>query len=434
MKKGKFFVISLGCPKNQVDSEVLIGTLENRGFQFEETEDLDFVVVNTCGFISEAVEESYATIKHLVSLKKEGRIKRIVVTGCLVQRFKEKIKRDFKDVDIVLGIDDELSLPEILEDSRKDFKILPSRWIYTGYEPRVLLSPNYAYVKVAEGCNRRCSFCIIPKMRGRYRSRPVESIVDEVYSLANIGIKEVVLVAQDLTLYGYDIYGRPMLDRLIREIDLIPGIEWVRLMYLYPSGLNMKIIDAIGESRKVVRYLHIPIQHASSRILKRMRRAGGRKAIERSFRLIRNHLPEFFIRTEVIAGFPGESEGDFKDLYMFLEDWRPERLAVFPYSDEKEAHSYKLDGKVPLELVNERVSELILLAQDLMFEVQESFVGQQIPVIVDNDLEGRTEFDAPEVDFVVKLKSRPEGSMVKVEIVSVEPSGDLAGRILEKVA
>lgn len=429
MDRGKFFVISLGCPKNQVDSEVLIGSLEEAGYRFEESEDLDFVVINTCGFISDAVEESYATIKEVLNLKKQGKIGKVIVTGCLVQRFREKIKKDFREVDLVLGIDSEPKLPEILKNSHRDLNILPSKWIYTGREPRVLLSPNFAYVKVAEGCNRRCAFCIIPKMRGRYRSRPIEDVIDEIYSLANVGIKEIILVAQDLTLYGYDIYGKPVLDKLIKEIDKIPDVEWVRLMYLYPAGLTRRLVDAIGESEKVVRYIHLPIQHSSDRILKRMRRAGGRRSVERSLKMIRKYIPEFFVRTEVIAGFPGETEEDFEDLYEFLNDWRPERIAIFPYSDEKEAFSSKLDGKVPLEVINDRVTELSLLAQDLMFEVQESFIGQEIRVILDEDL-GRTEFDAPEIDFNVKINRSVEESMVDVKVVEIEPSGDLVAELI----
>ncbi len=429
MDRDKFFVISLGCPKNQVDSEVLIGSLEEAGYRFEESEDLDFVVINTCGFISDAVEESYATIKEVLNLKKQGKIGKVIVTGCLVQRFREKIKKDFREVDLVLGIDSEPKLPEILKNSHRDLNILPSKWIYTGREPRVLLSPNFAYVKVAEGCNRRCAFCIIPKMRGRYRSRPIEDVIDEIYSLANVGIKEIILVAQDLTLYGYDIYGKPVLDKLIKEIDKIPDVEWVRLMYLYPAGLTRRLVDAIGESEKVVRYIHLPIQHSSDRILKRMRRAGGRRSVERSLKMIRKYIPEFFVRTEVIAGFPGETEEDFEDLYEFLNDWRPERIAIFPYSDEKEAFSSKLDGKVPLEVINDRVTELSLLAQDLMFEVQESFIGQEIRVILDEDL-GRTEFDAPEIDFNVKINRSVEESMVDVKVVEIEPSGDLVAELI----
>jgi len=429
MDRDKFFVISLGCPKNQVDSEVLIGSLEEAGYRFEESEDLDFVVINTCGFISDAVEESYATIKEVLNLKKQGKIGKVIVTGCLVQRFREKIKKDFREVDLVLGIDSEPKLPEILKNSHRDLNILPSKWIYTGREPRVLLSPNFAYVKVAEGCNRRCAFCIIPKMRGRYRSRPIEDVIDEIYSLANVGIKEIILVAQDLTLYGYDIYGKPVLDKLIKEIDKIPDVEWVRLMYLYPAGLTRRLVDAIGESEKVVRYIHLPIQHSSDRILKRMRRAGGRRSVERSLKMIRKYIPEFFVRTEVIAGFPGETEEDFEDLYEFLNDWRPERIAIFPYSDEKEAFSSKLDGKVPLEVINDRVTELSLLAQDLMFEVQESFIGQEIRIILDEDL-GRTEFDAPEIDFNVKINRSVEESMVDVKVVEIEPSGDLVAELI----
>lgn len=421
-----FSIISLGCPKNQVDSEVLIGELENKGFVYDPDSDrLDFVVVNTCGFIQDAVNESYSTFKELVELKNQGKIRKIVVTGCLVQRFKKKIKRDFPQIDLVIGIDEEVNLAQILKRKASIGRIRTSRWIYTGKEPRVLLSPNYAYIKISEGCNRRCAFCIIPKVRGRYRSRKIEEIVDEAYSLAHIGIKEIILIAQDLTLYGYDIYGKPSLDRLVRELNKIPGIEWIRLLYLYPSSINKKLLDAIAESDKVAKYLHVPIQHASDKILRLMRRAGGRKGVEKALSLIRKYLPDFFIRTEVIAGFPGEDESDFNELVSFINDYRPERIAIFPYSDENEAASYRLPNKVSDEIINDRVTELSFVAQDIMMDVQESFVGKEISVLMDTDREGRTEFDSPEIDFIVKFKENKNSPIIKAKILQVDETGDL---------
>ncbi len=423
----KFSVISLGCPKNQVDSEVLIGELENKGYIYDpEFDKPDFVVVNTCGFIQDAVDESYDTFEQLVDLKNQGKIGTIVVTGCLVHRFKEKIRKDFPEIDLVLGIDQETDLADILERKIKIEKIRPSKWIYSGREPRVLLSSNYAYIKISEGCNRRCSFCIIPRMRGRYRSRKIEEIIDEAYSLAHIGIKEIILIAQDLTLYGYDIYNKPSLDILIKELNKIPGIQWIRLLYLYPSNVNRKLLDAIGESEKLAKYLHVPIQHASDKILKLMRRAGGRKGVEKAIFSIRKYLPDFFIRTEVIAGFPGESEDDFNELVSFINDIRPERIAIFPYSDEKEAASYRLPDKVPDEVINDRVTELSFVAQDIMMDVQEKFVGGEIRVLMDNEYEGRTEFDSPEIDFVVKFKeNKGTTPIVKAKILRVDETGDL---------
>ncbi len=422
----RFSVIALGCPKNQVDSEVLIGELENKGFVYDpESDKLDFVVVNTCGFIQDAVDESYDTFEQLINLKNQGKIGTIVVTGCLVHRFKGKIKKDFPEIDLILSIDQELELAEILKRKVKIEKIRPSKWIYSGREPRVLLSSNYAYIKISEGCNRRCAFCIIPKMRGRYRSRKIEEIIDEAYSLSHIGIKEIILIAQDLTLYGYDIYGKPSLDRLIRELNKVPDIQWIRLLYLYPSNINRKLLDAIGESEKVAKYLHVPIQHASDKILRLMRRAGGRKGIERALSLIRKYLPDFFIRTEVIAGFPGEDDEDFNELVSFINDFRPERIAIFPYSDEKEAASFKLPNKVPNDVINDRVTELSFVAQDIMMDVQEKFVGDEVTVLMDTEHEGRTEFDSPEIDFVVKFKESKRAPVVKAKILQVDEVGDL---------
>ncbi len=421
-----FSVISLGCPKNQVDSEVLIGLLENAGFEYDPYSDnFDFVVVNTCGFIQDAVDESFSTFRRLIELKRQGKIRKIVVTGCLIQRFRRNIKKFFPDIDLILGIDQEPELAEILKKKAGIKRILTSRWIYTGREPRVLLSSNYAYIKVSEGCNRRCAFCIIPKMRGRYRSRKIEEIVDEAYSLAHLGIKEVILVAQDLTLYGYDIYGKPSLDRLVRELNKIPGIEWIRLLYLYPSSINKKLLDAIAESDKVAKYLHVPIQHASDKILRLMRRAGGRKGVEKALSLIRKNLPDFYIRTEVIVGFPEEDESDFRELISFINDYRPERIAIFPYSDENEAASHRLPNKVPDEIINDRITELSLTVQDIMIEVQENFVGKEIKVLLDADTEGRTEYDAPEIDFIVKFKKAKNGPIVRSRILKVDETGDL---------
>jgi len=392
------------------------------------------VIINTCGFIQDAVDESFETIENLSKLKESGKIKKIVVTGCLVHRLKNRISEKFPQVDLVVGIDREPELPRLIKNLLKGKprdvenlrQLRPSNWIYSGDNPRLLLTPLYAYVKVSEGCNRRCAFCIIPRMRGKYRSRRIEDILKEVRSLVHIGVKEIILIAQDLTLYGYDLYSKPRLDELIKAINDVEGVELIRLMYLHPSSINRQLIKAIEESDKVARYLHVPVQHASDRILKLMKRAGGAKSVRRAFELVRTYLPEFFIRTEVIVGFPGEKPGDVEELIDFLYQYRPERIALFPYSDEPEAASYKLPDKVSQEETAYRLVEVSVNANEIMREVQEKLVGKVIKVVMDSENEGHSEFDAPEIDFTVHLRNPADG-IVRAKITDITDEGDLKG-------
>ena len=430
----KFSVITLGCPKNQVDSEVFTGILTSHGYEFDlDGESPDIVIINTCGFIQDAIDESFATIEHILELKRSSKVKKVVVTGCLVHRIKDKILEKFKDVDLVVGIDEEPKLHKLIDelDSRKLVRpglktLKPSTWIHSSRLPRMLLTPIYAYVKVAEGCNRKCAFCVIPKMRGRYRSREIGDIVNEVEMLTRIGVEEIILIAQDLTLYGYDLYRTPQLDKLVRELNKVEGVKLIRLMYLHPGSVTKKLIDAIKESDKVAKYLHIPIQHASDRVLRLMKRAGGRKSVERAFKLVRDELPDFFIRTEAIVGFPGETREDVDELIDFLYRYRPERIALFPYSDEPEATSYRLPGKVPVDEITDRMAEVMVSAEEIMRGVQESLVGKEVMVIMDSELEGRTEHDAPEIDFSVKFK-KPRNGIIKARITGITEEGDLLG-------
>lgn len=452
MRKPTVGVLSLGCAKNLVDSEVMLGALARAGFPLAHPEDAEVVIVNTCGFLQAAAEEAEEEIRALLERKRRGALRLIAVGGCLVQRLNGNFR--MPGVDLVFGLDDLEKVPALLQaalrgssprpspasptrltEALPKARPIPSRYLYNHRTPRVRLTPaHYAYVKVAEGCDHTCTFCTIPSFRGAFRSRLVEDIVAEVENLVAEGVREVILVAQDLGLYGRDLYGRGALPRLLQVLDRIDGLQWIRLLYLYPALVTEELARAIGESEKVVPYIEMPIQHISHRILTAMNR-GGRKAVERALEHIHRHIPDAWIRTEIIVGFPGETEEEFQELLRFLEEGHFHRIGVFPFSPEPGTPAAALPDQIPEAVKAERVEIALTVVDGILERAQRRLVGRSLPVLIDQvdgaEALGRTPYDAPEVDFSVHLKAsglRP-GRMVLARILDLTETHDLVGQV-----
>ncbi len=435
--------ISLGCAKNQVDSERMLSRLRDAGYRIiNEPEDADAVVVNTCGFIDAAKSEGIETLLELGELKKEGRIKAIVAVGCLMQRYGAQMKEELPEVDAVLGTGsyDEVAnaVREALEGNRfesfKDINAAPEEGA------RVQSTPWYtAYLKVAEGCDNRCTYCVIPSLKGRYRSRPMESLLAEARELAEKGVFELNLVAQDTTRYGEDLYGEGRLPELLTELCKIEGLKWIRVLYCYPDKVTDRLLEVFAREDKIVKYIDIPIQHASDRMLRAMNRRGSRESLLALFDKIRERVPGVTLRTTLITGFPGETEEDFAEMMEFIRQVRFERLGVFTYSDEEGSPASRMDCKVPGEEAARR-QELLMLEQSRMAdERNQSLVGRTVEVLCegyDRVAEcsfGRTREDAPEIDGKVFFKSASpaeQGTLVMVKISEVVDY-DLFGETVE---
>ena len=399
MKKKTINIITLGCSKNLVDSEVLMRQLgSDYVISHNSEDDADIQVVNTCGFIGDAKEESIDTILQLTQAKKSGLTSKVYVTGCLSQRYKDALIKEIPDVDGFFGVND---LPEILKTLEVDFKkeLIGERYITT---PK-----HFAYLKISEGCDRNCSFCAIPLIRGKHISKPIEELVKEAKFLAKKGVKELILIAQDLTYYGIDIYKKRLIAELVNELSQIDGIEWIRLHYAYPAGFPLDLIEEIKNNPKVCNYLDIPLQHISNSILTSMRRAHDKETTIKLVEKFRESLPDASLRTTLIVGYPGETEDDFDELYDFVEKYRFDRLGVFQYSEEEDTAAYKLKDDVPDQIKQERADKLMLLQQQISLEKNQSKVGQSLKVIIDRQENGyyvgRTEFDSPEVDNEVLI-------------------------------
>lgn len=424
----RFALITLGCPKNEVDSEHILGRLLDAGYDVvEDLEEADAVIVNTCGFIGPAVEESRDEIEQVLALKRDGKVRTVAVGGCLVGRMGPLLVKQYPDVDVFFTMADLEALPDLLE-KKVHGRLSRNRFVHRHTFSRTLTTGAFAYLKIAEGCDRTCSFCIIPAIRGKQVSYPVDKLLEEARALVSLGVKEVNLVAQDTVRFGVDRKEPDALWRLLDGLEAIPGISWVRLFYLHPSGITPDFVQRLRTYERVVPYAELPIQHASDPILRAMRRTGGRKAVEQAVEAFRTFWPEAFLRTEVIVGFPGEREEDFEDLLDFLEEARFERVGIFPYHDEPESLSHAYPDKVPADVVESRLAEIREVAHRLMQEAQERLVGQTLPVLVDRPGEGRTPYDAPDVDFVVEVpEGTPVGQFLTVRITGVLESGDLAG-------
>ena len=397
-KTNKINVVTLGCSKNVYDSEVLMGQLKANGKSVAHQEDGNIVVINTCGFIDNAKEQSVNTILDFVQKKEAGEVDKVFVTGCLSERYKPDLIKEIPDVDQYFGTTE---LPQLL-------KALGANYKHELIGERLTTTPkNYAYLKIAEGCDRPCSFCAIPLMRGKHRSTPIEDLVTEAKKLAANGVKELILIAQDLTYYGLDLYKKRSLAELLRALVKVEGIQWIRLHYAFPTGFPMEVLDVMREEPKICNYLDIPLQHISNKILKSMRRGTTQEKTTKLLQAFRNAVPHMAIRTTLIVGYPGETEVDFLILKKWVEAMRFERLGCFTYSHEENTHAYKLVDDVPAEIKQARANEIMALQSQISWELNQAKIGQTMAVVIDRKegqhFIGRSEFDSPDVDNEVLI-------------------------------
>ncbi len=438
----KIGMISLGCPKNQVDAEIMLSTLCDAGFEFVgDVEQADVVIINTCGFINDAKQEAIDTILSVAELKNSGIIKGIVVTGCLAQRYQKEIADEIPEIDACIGIGANGNIADICKRVLAKEKVLsfPSRYELSIDGDRIITTPSHwAYLKIAEGCSNCCTYCAIPRIRGRYRSRTMESIISEAEGLAESGVKEIVVVAQDTTRYGLDLYGELKLPELLRKLCRIDGIEWIRILYCYPECMTDELIDTIASEEKICNYIDLPLQHADTEILKAMSRRSDGEGLVTIINKIRDKIPDVVIRTTFITGFPGETEENFERLSEFVSDMRFDRLGCFAYSPEEDTPAAEMDNQLEDEVKNHR-AELIMEKQYYIFEEkQQSRIGDIMKVIVDGFDEencfyfGRTYMDAPEMDVSVILSSENElfeGEFVMAKIIGVDDC-DLVAEVI----
>ena len=416
----KINVITLGCSKNLIDSEVLMRQLQGSyDIAYDSDKPSDIIVINTCGFINDAKEESVDTILRSVEMKKSRDVQKVFVTGCLSQRYKKELADEISNVDGFFGVND---LPDVLNALEVDYK-------KELVGERLLTTPShYAYLKVSEGCDRTCSFCAIPMIRGKHISKTMEEIVAEAEFLASKGVKELILIAQDLTYYGLDIYKERKIAEIVRKLTEVDGIEWIRLHYAYPVGFPEELLEVIKNNPKVCNYIDIPLQHISDRILNSMRRAHGKESTTALVEKIRKELPEAAIRTTFIVGYPGETEEDFEELLNFIKTYRFDRVGVFQYSPEEGTSAYPLPDDVPEEVKQERADQLMMLQQEISFALNKEKEGRIFKTIIDREeggyYIGRTEFDSPEVDNEVLIPAGDQklvkGNFYDVEITKAE--------------
>ena len=425
----KVSLVSLGCSKNLVDAEQMTGLLEEAGYEvILDEEDGDIMIVNTCAFIEAAKQESIECIFELASYKKDNPDRILIVTGCMAQRYKDEVLSEIPEVDAVIGTNDFQNIVEIIKEAEEKRGICRCDGAETICEglPRSLSTPKYtAYLKIAEGCDNRCTYCAIPYIRGKYRSRKIEDVVAEAKSLADGGAKEIIVIAQDTTRYGIDLYGEYKLPQLLKELCKIDKVSWIRLHYLYPELITDELIDVIASEEKVLNYLDIPIQHANDRILKLMGRRTNKAQLESLIEKLRARIPDVTLRTSLIAGFPSETEEEFSELYEFVEKARFDRLGVFAYSQEEGTPAARLSGQIGQDKKLDRQDEIMLLQEGISEELSEQKVGTVQTVLVEGFDEiikshyGRTYSDSVEIDGKVFFKAErriPEGEMVKVKI------------------
>lgn len=440
--------ISLGCDKNLVDTEVMLGMLASRGYQMvEEETQADVIVINTCCFVHDAKEESIQNILEMAEYKKEGRLKALIVTGCLAQRYRQEILDEIPEVDAVLGTTAYDKILDAIDEALKghhtltlaDTDLLPEvetkRLVTTG--------GHFAYLKIAEGCDKHCTYCIIPKIRGNFRSVPMEQLLSEAEYLAEQGVKELILVAQETTLYGKDLYGEKSLHKLLRELCKISGIRWIRILYCYPEEIYDELIQVMKEEKKICHYLDLPIQHASDRILKRMGRRTSKAQLVGIITKLRREIPDIVLRTSLITGFPGETEEDHQELMEFVDEMEFDRLGVFTYSPEEGTPAETMEGQVPEELKEERRDEIMELQQEISLEKGNDRIGQELLVMIEGKVSGesayigRTYGDAPKVDgymFVQTGELLVTGDFAKVKVTGAmeyDLIGELANEYTE---
>ena len=440
----RVLVVSLGCDKNLVDSEVMLGLLEDGGYQIVDDEtEADVIVINTCCFIHDAKEESIQTILEMAEYKKTGNLKALIVTGCLAQRYYKEIGTELPEVDAVLGTTAYDKICDVIKKTLAgkgsvtlgDLDALPLQ------ETRRLVTTggHYAYLKIAEGCDKHCTYCIIPKLRGRYRSVPVERLVKEAEELAGQGVKELILVAQETTLYGKDLYGEKSLHRLLKRLCQISGLKWIRILYCYPEEIYDELVQVMKEEKKICRYLDLPIQHASDAVLKGMGRRTSKKQLKEMIGRLREEIPDITLRTTLITGFPGETKEQHKELLEFVDEMEFDRLGVFTYSPEEDTPAAEMPGQIPEEVKEERQAELMELQQEIAFARAETMEGQEILVMIEgkvadeNVYVGRTQKDAPNVDGLIFINTDRE--MMSGDFARVKVTGaleyDLIGELVE---
>lgn len=447
--KGKYSFISLGCPKNLVDSEQMLGLLQDDGYRLvSNPEQSDFVVINTCGFIDSARKESFGAIDQMLELKRQGKIRGVIVSGCLAERQREQLLEARPEIDGLVGVfgrDDITamanrltgSLTSTLDEQRTVFRPAPIRALAD--ENRLQVTPkHFAYLKISEGCDRLCTFCAIPKMRGKHASKPMDSVLREANRLADNGVRELIIVAQDTTYYGIDIDGKPRLAELLTELDKIEGFDWIRLMYFYPMYIDGHLIETIGNAKRIIPYIDMPLQHANDTMLKRMSRRVNKAQIEDFVHNLRAGIPNLAMRTTMITGFPGETDEQFEELEDFVSQMKFERLGVFTYSIEHDTPAAKLPDHLPERVKNERRKRLMAIQQQNAFEWCSSQVGKIMDILIDKPFDvdknvwiGRSYADAPDVDSSVFVTGQAgsainEGDIIPVEIVAFKDY-DLVG-------
>ncbi|GAB4156790.1 MAG: 30S ribosomal protein S12 methylthiotransferase RimO [Winogradskyella sp.] len=419
LKKNRINVVTLGCSKNVYDSEVLMGQLKASGKDVVHEQEGNVVVINTCGFINNAKEESVNTILHYMQKKEDGEVDKVFVTGCLSERYKPDLQKEIPNVDQYFGTTE---LPSLLKALGADYK-------HELIGERLTTTPkNYAYLKIAEGCDRPCSFCAIPLMRGKHKSTPIEDLVVEAEKLAANGVKELILIAQDLTYYGLDLYKKRNLAELLEHLVKVEGIEWIRLHYAFPTGFPMDVLDVMKREPKICNYLDIPLQHISDAILKSMRRGTTKEKTTKLLNEFRAKVPEMTIRTTLIVGYPGETEEDFETLKQWVKEMRFERLGCFTYSHEENTHAYNLEDDVPEEVKLQRANEIMEIQSQISWELNQEKIGKEFKVVIDrkegNYFIGRTEFDSPDVDNEVLIDATKTylktGEFTTVKITEAE--------------
>lgn len=435
--------VSLGCDKNLVDTEVMLGLLAERGYEMVDSEEIaDVIVINTCCFIHDAKEESIQTILEMAEYKKTGSCKALIVTGCLAQRYKQEIIDEIEEVDAVLGTTSYDKIVEAIDEALEghssvemtDINALPivesKRLVTTG--------GHFAYLKIAEGCDKHCTYCIIPKIRGNFRSVPMERLIREAEELVAQGVKELILVAQETTLYGKDLYGEKSLHKLLRELCKISGLRWIRILYCYPEEITDELIQVIKEEDKICNYLDLPIQHASDGILKRMGRRTSKKQLIEIVEKLRKKIPDIAIRTTLITGFPGETQEQHEELMEFVDEMEFDRLGVFTYSPEEDTPAAEMPDQIPEEVKEDRQAELMELQQEIAFDLAEDMIGREVLVMIEgkvadeNAYVGRTYKDAPNVDGLIFVESGEElmsGDFARVKITGALEY-DLIGEII----
>ena len=435
--------ISLGCDKNLVDSEVMLGLLAKEGYQMvDDEQEADVIVINTCCFIHDAKEESIQTILEMAQYKEEGRLKALIVTGCLAQRYQQEILDEIPEVDAVLGTTAYTEIARAVEEAlegkgkvtTEDLNALP----LTDPHRIVTTGGHYAYLKIAEGCGKHCTYCIIPKLRGDYRSVPMERLIAEAKDLAEQGVRELILVAQETTLYGKDLYGEKSLYRLLKELCRIDGIRWIRILYCYPEEIDDPLIQVIKEEKKICHYLDLPIQHASDEVLRRMGRRTSKEQLKAVIGKLREEIPDICLRTTLITGFPGETKEQHEELMEFVDEMEFDRLGVFTYSPEEDTPAAEMPDQIPEEIKEERQAELMELQQDIAFDAAEDMIGKEVLVMIEgkvadeNAYVGRTYKDAPGVDGLIFINTEEElmsGDFAKVKVTGALEY-DLIGELL----